>query len=200
MAVVRGGTVLPHVQRFANAVSKATGADSFGTYPGHDPSLERALDIFVPVNSSTLGNAIAQFAIDNLERFGIWYVIYRQRIYNPQIVDRWRAMEDRGGVTQNHFDHVHISFEATAPDVPVDPPKPEPVPEEDDDMKMIAVTEDRGIFLAGVIDPEDGLIPARHVGTPDEVTALVESGAVGGYDKRPALPASVFDTYYKVVG
>lgn len=67
-------------------------------------------------------------------------------------------------------------------------------------MKMIAVTENRGIFLAGVIDPADGKIPARHVGTPDEVSAMVESGAVGAYDKRPALPASVFDKYYKVVG
>lgn len=80
---------------------------------------------------------------------------------------------------------------------------PEPLPEpqqEDDGMKLIAVTEDRGIFLAGENVGEDGKIPARHVGTPDEVTALVEAGAVVNYDKRPALPASVFDTYYRVVG
>ena len=150
VAVVRGGKVLAHVQRFADAVSKSTGAESFGTYPGHDPSIERALDIFVPVNSATLGNAIAAFAIDNLERYGIWYLIYRQRIYNPKIADRWRDMEDRGSPTQNHFDHVHISFEATAAKLPADPPKPpDPKPQPEDDMATphILLTYGSGVAL-----------------------------------------------------
>ncbi len=113
-AVIRGGKVLPHVQAFADAVAMATGGESFGTYPGHDPTTDRAIDIFVPVESDVLGNAITTFAIDNLEQFGIDYIIYRQRIYNPEVIRSWRAMADRGNITQNHFDHVHISFEATA--------------------------------------------------------------------------------------
>lgn len=123
MALVRGGIVLPHVQRFADAVSKATGAESFGTYPGHSPTIDRALDIFVPTTSRTLGDAICAFALANIDRFGVDYVVYRQRIYNPEIATYWRAMEDRGSPTANHFDHVHVSFEATAPG-----PDPEPVP------------------------------------------------------------------------
>ncbi len=203
MALVRGGIVRPHVQAFADACSRATGADSFGTYAGHDPSIDRALDIFVPVNSRALGDAICAFALANLDRYGIDYVIYRQRIYNPEIATHWRDMADRGGVTQNHFDHVHISFEPTAAKVP-DPepePTPNPVPEEEDDgMKFIAVDNDRGIFLAGENVGEDGKIPARHAGSPEEITALVESGAIKDYDKRPVLPAAVFDSYYRVVG
>jgi hypothetical protein len=119
IANIRGGfVVLPHVQAFADAVEEATGADSFGTYAGHDPTPERALDIFVPTTSQELGDAIAAFAIANLDRFGIWYLIYRQRIYNPSIVDHWRDMADRGSLTQNHFDHVHVSFnEAVASNV-----------------------------------------------------------------------------------
>jgi hypothetical protein len=29
--------------------------------------------------------------------------------------DGWRPMEDRGSITQNHCDHVHVSFEPSAP-------------------------------------------------------------------------------------
>ncbi len=131
-ALVRGGTVRPHVQAFADAVSEATGAASFGTYNGHDPSIDLALDIFVPVNSRTLGDAICAFALANLERFGTDYVIYRQRIYNPEVAGYWRDMADRGSPTQNHFDHVHVSFEPTAPaPAPQPPAPPPPAPQED---------------------------------------------------------------------
>ena len=27
----------------------------------------------------------------------------------------WDPMEDRGSITQNHYDHVHVSFEETGP-------------------------------------------------------------------------------------
>jgi hypothetical protein len=204
VALVRGGSVRPHVQAFADAVATAAGARSIGTYPGHSPSIDRALDIFVPVSSRTLGDAICAFALANLERFGIDYVIYRQHIYNPDVAPYWRLMADRGNPTQNHMDHVHVSFEPTAPKPnPVPDPRPTPDPEpllEDDGMKLIAVSEDRGVFLAGENVAEDGRIPARYVGAPEEITALVESGAIANYDRRPELPASVFDRYYRVVG
>ena len=128
VAVIRGGSVRRHVKAWADAVALDTDAESFGTYPGHSPAIDQALDIFVPVNSRTLGDAICAHAIDNLERFGIDYLIYRQRIYNPDIAERWRAMEDRGGVTQNHFDHVHVSFYATAPGPFGPTPTPAPAP------------------------------------------------------------------------
>jgi len=55
-----------------------------------------------------LGNAIRDYALKNKARLGIKYVIWRQRIYfNP---GAGRAMEDRGSDTQNHYDHVHLSF------------------------------------------------------------------------------------------
>jgi hypothetical protein len=205
MATVRGGiAVREHVQSFADACQAATGASNFGTYNGHSPSADRALDIFVPVNSAALGNAISDFAIKNLEGYGVDYIIYRQRIYNPEVAPYWRGMPDRGDLTQNHFDHVHISFEPTAPKagpVPAPTPTPDPEPiQEDDGMKLIAVSEGRGIFISSEAIGDDGKIAARHVGTPQEVTALVESGAIVNYDKRPELPVAVFDQYYRVVG
>jgi hypothetical protein len=36
-------------------------------------------------------------------------VIWRQRIYDMRGSGGWRQMEDRGSVTQNHYDHVHVS-------------------------------------------------------------------------------------------
>lgn len=204
MAKVRGGiAVKAHVQSFADACQTATGADNFGTYNGHSPTADRALDIFVPVNSTALGNAICDFAIANLEGYGVDYVIYRQRIYNPEVAPYWRGMPDRGGVTQNHFDHVHISFEPTAPKAgpvpaPIPTPDPEPI-QEDDGMKFIAVAEGRGIFLTSEKVEDDGKVNARHMGSPQEITALVECGAVVNYDKRPECPVPVFESIYRVV-
>ncbi|MCP9963905.1 hypothetical protein LUX57_00850 [Actinomadura madurae] len=55
------------------------------------------------------GDRVAQFVIDNASRLGIKYVIWKQRIYDMRGSGGWRQMEDRGSITQNHFDHIHVS-------------------------------------------------------------------------------------------
>jgi hypothetical protein len=62
------------------------------------------------VDRST-GDQLAQCALDNQEAMGVKYVIWEQRINHG---NGWTSMEDRGGATANHFDHVHVSFEAGA--------------------------------------------------------------------------------------
>jgi len=64
-----------------------------------------ALDFMV---DRAAGDKLADFALRNRDRLGIKYVIYRQRI---NYGSGWRAMEDRGGATANHMDHVHISYQ-----------------------------------------------------------------------------------------
>ncbi|MBW0114136.1 hypothetical protein [Pseudonocardia abyssalis] len=64
-----------------------------------------ALDLMVDRDP---GEQLAEYAVENMDRLGIKYVIYRQRINTGS---GWEAMEDRGGVTANHMDHVHVSFE-----------------------------------------------------------------------------------------
>jgi hypothetical protein len=54
------------------------------------------------------GDATAAYAIAHAGALGIKYIIWRQRIYDLRSPG-WRAMENRGGVTANHYDHVHIS-------------------------------------------------------------------------------------------
>ncbi len=116
---VEGPDILPHVQRFANAACGATGACTMLTYVGHSPVASRALDILVsdeygkrPIDDNELGDAVAAYAIANKAPSGITYVIWRQRIDTGT---GWKPMEDRGGITPNHFDHVHVSFDETAP-------------------------------------------------------------------------------------
>ena len=58
------------------------------------------------------GDSLAACAVQNREALGISYVIWEQQI---NFGSGWEAMEDRGGVTANHFDHVHVSFEKSAP-------------------------------------------------------------------------------------
>jgi peptidoglycan DL-endopeptidase CwlO len=116
---IEGPEVLPHVQRFANLVCGTTAACTISTYAGHHPSAERAIDILVsdvygevPSDNNALGDKVAAFALANQTENGIWYVIWRQR-YNDG--SGWDPMEDRGSITQNHYDHVHVSFDETAP-------------------------------------------------------------------------------------
>ncbi|WP_231333192.1 hypothetical protein [Actinomadura graeca] len=54
------------------------------------------------------GDQVAQYVITNARRLGISYVIWKQHIWNVR-GGGWRPMADRGGITQNHFDHVHVS-------------------------------------------------------------------------------------------
>lgn len=119
MVDVEGPAVRSHVQAFADAACTAVGACAVSTYSGHHPSAELALDTLVsdvygsvPTDDNALGDAHADFALANQSEFGIWYVIWRQR-YNDG--SGWEPMEDRGSITQNHYDHVHISFDESAP-------------------------------------------------------------------------------------
>ncbi|MFC5180622.1 coiled-coil domain-containing protein [Actinomadura harenae] len=54
------------------------------------------------------GDQVANYAIAHASELGIKYIIWQQRIYDMRSPG-WRGMSDRGGITANHFDHVHIS-------------------------------------------------------------------------------------------
>jgi hypothetical protein len=56
------------------------------------------------------GYDIAAWAQANASRLGIMYIIYRQRIWDIRNASAgWQPMADRGSITANHFDHVHVS-------------------------------------------------------------------------------------------
>lgn len=117
--VLSGLWVYDHVQAFASSSCKYVSACSNGTYNGHSPHASRATDLMVSTYGtstaagSAKGDRLAEFATNNRKKFGIMYVIWKQRI-NSFDGRGWRAMENRGSITQNHFDHVHVSFYTSA--------------------------------------------------------------------------------------
>lgn len=61
------------------------------------------------------GKQIAEWVMNNRGTLNLKYVIWGQKIWNPsqdsvKSWDSWRTMENRGDVTQNHWDHVHVSY------------------------------------------------------------------------------------------
>lgn len=111
MVNIIGGPVREHVQAAADTIQAQfpDGIAHISTYEGHDPTRELALDIF-PKNPKW-GDVIAAWVVENIERLSVDYIIWWQRIFNPEILMDWRPMADRGGITQNHKDHIHLTFE-----------------------------------------------------------------------------------------
>ena len=96
-------------------LSTAFGAGSEG--PRDDRVPPQDLHAEQSVLGSMLINkdAIADCVIENKDALGVSYAIWDQRINTGS---GWEGMEDRGGDTANHRDHVHISFDRGAdPDV-----------------------------------------------------------------------------------
>ena len=107
----------PQTAAFKEEVANLFGITSFSGYrPGDsgDHGKGLAIDFMVPV-SSALGDQIADYAIQNMASRGISYIIWKQRFYAPfdskyGPAYTWNAMPDRGSVTENHYDHVHVSM------------------------------------------------------------------------------------------
>ena len=107
----------PQTAAFKEEVANLFGSTSFSGYrPGDsgDHGKGLAIDFMVPV-SSALGDQIAEYAVKNMASRGINYIIWKQRFYAPYDSKygpayTWNPMPDRGSVTENHYDHVHVSM------------------------------------------------------------------------------------------
>jgi hypothetical protein len=114
------GGITPRMLKVKNTLDL-----EFGQFPtigcvrgggdAQDHATGQACDFMVSTGGSmpsasgrTQGDRTAQYAISNASRLGIKYVIWRQRIYDMRSPG-WSSMENRGGTTANHYDHVHIS-------------------------------------------------------------------------------------------
>ena len=70
---------------------------------------------FIVGNNTELGNQVAADVTSNMTGRGISYVIWQQKFYAPfdsiyGPANTWNQMPDRGSVTENHYDHVHVSM------------------------------------------------------------------------------------------
>ncbi|HFH9833634.1 TPA: LysM peptidoglycan-binding domain-containing protein [Streptococcus suis] len=107
----------PQVAAFRAEVANAFGITSFSGYRAGDTGDHGkglAIDFMVP-QSSALGDQVAAYAAANLVSKNISYIIWKQRFYSPYAsiygpAYTWNLMPDRGSITENHYDHVHVSF------------------------------------------------------------------------------------------
>lgn len=110
-----------HTKKMKVALAKKFGITSFSMFragdddgTGHGHNTGMSVDFMVPVGSAK-GDELAEYITKNMKELGVYYVIWKQRFYMPQHnvygpANTWNLMLDRGGVTANHYDHVHVSF------------------------------------------------------------------------------------------
>ena len=107
----------PQTAAFKEEIANLFGITSFSGYrlgDSGDHGKGLAIDFMVP-ESSELGDKVAEYAIQNMASRGISYIIWKQRFYAPfdskyGPANTWNPMPDRGSVTENHYDHVHVSM------------------------------------------------------------------------------------------
>lgn len=107
----------PQTAAFKEEIANLFGITSFSGYrtgDSGDHGKGLAIDFMVPERSE-LGDKIAEYAIQNMASRGISYIIWKQRFYAPfdskyGPANTWNPMPDRGSVTENHYDHVHVSM------------------------------------------------------------------------------------------
>ncbi len=107
----------PQTAAFKEEIANLFGITSFSGYrPGDSGDHGKGLAIdFMVAERSELGDKIAEYAIQNMVSRGISYIIWKQRFYAPfdskyGPANTWNPMPDRGSVTENHYDHVHVSM------------------------------------------------------------------------------------------
>ena len=107
----------PQAAAYMTEIANLYGITSFSTYRAGDSGDHGkglAVDFMVP-ESSALGDQIAEYTAVNMASRGVSYIIWKQRFYAPfnsiyGPAYTWNLMPDRGSVTENHYDHVHVSF------------------------------------------------------------------------------------------
>ena len=110
-----------HAKKMKVALAKKFGITSFSMFragdddgTGHGHNTGMSVDFMVPVGSAQ-GDQLAEYLTKNMNELGVYYIIWKQRFYMLQFniygpANTWNLMPDRGGVTANHYDHVHVSF------------------------------------------------------------------------------------------
>lgn len=100
----------PRAMVVYNAVTAKWSFTSIGGYRASSRSnhqLGGAID-FMTFKDSAKGWEVAKYVTANAAAFNVDHVIFEQKIWTPY-KPYWRPMADRGSITQNHYDHVHVS-------------------------------------------------------------------------------------------
>ena len=107
----------PQTAALKEEIAAKYGITEFSLYrPGDSGDHGKGLAAdFIVGNNTELGNQVAADVTSNMTGRGISYVIWPQKFYAPfdsiyGPANTWNEMPDRGSVTENHYDHVHVSM------------------------------------------------------------------------------------------
>ncbi|WP_282004831.1 SH3 domain-containing protein [Propioniciclava sinopodophylli] len=100
----------PRAMVVYNAVTARWSFKAIGGYRASSLSNHQyggAID-FMTYSDSAKGWAVAKYLAENAAAFNVDHIIFEQKIWTPY-KPYWRPMADRGSITANHYDHVHVS-------------------------------------------------------------------------------------------
>ena len=103
------GIVNNVLQNFSQ-ITTIYGVRPHDPYPDHPSG--HAIDLMLPnyKSNEALGWKMARYYQAHASELGVSYIIFHQQIWSvARDSEGWRHMEDRGGDTANHMDHVHIT-------------------------------------------------------------------------------------------
>ena len=103
------GIVNNVLQNFSQ-ITTIYGVRPHDPYPDHPSG--HAIDLMLPnyKSNKALGWKMAKYYQAHASELGVSYIIFHQQIWSvARDSEGWRHMEDRGGDTANHMDHVHIT-------------------------------------------------------------------------------------------
>lgn len=79
------------------------------TVPDHEVGLAADFMVGLTPAGRDKGERLASYAQEHAQELGVEYILWSQHSWNPER-GTWRPMADRGSPTENHQDHVHITF------------------------------------------------------------------------------------------
>jgi hypothetical protein len=104
---IESGLTAEAVRVYRDVCAKFPQVSSYGGWRGDGEHVDgKAIDIMI---SGETGWQIAEYLRSKAGTFGLYDIIYSQKIWTQQrSSEGWRYMEDRGSTTANHYDHVHV--------------------------------------------------------------------------------------------
>jgi uncharacterized protein YraI len=109
-SAVERGLVDHAVSVYRAVCARFPALTTYGGYrnDGSEHSDGTSVDMMV-YSDSSLGDRIASWLRSNARALHVREVIWAQHIWTVErSSEGWRPMEDRGSVTANHYDHVHV--------------------------------------------------------------------------------------------
>lgn len=185
------GGVQPHVAQAGHEIQDIFGVPYVGGYRAGDPQDHGkglALD-FMVYEDAALGDGISNHILANWEHYNVSYIIWKQRI---NFGSGWQPMEDRGSITQNHFDHVHVSFNPQS-SAAVDTPAEEAPEREDPSVGGPSVVDENPVTQDDMADePQESpeLSPSASAPVEEEPMAEEPAPAPQSAAKDPAVEAT----------